>query len=458
MRRLVPFLLVLATALAASAVHAAPAVPLPGTVFVLAGGGWGHGVGMSQWGAYGQAKAGRDYRAILAHYYTGTTLETPPGLAARRLRVLVADRQATATISSTSSFVVRDGSSTTYELPAGSVAVGPSLELPVGENHAPVKLVGPLLFRSGASGVLTTGRTGYRGDLRVAVVAKRLQLVNVVGLETYLLGVVPGEMPTDWPLEALKAQAVAARTYALARVVEGRPYDLTSDSRSQLYHGVANEGTGATRAVRATKGEILTFAGAPIQAVYSSSSGGRTASAVDVYGNDIPYLQSVDDPWDAASPNHRWAPRTFTAAALADAFGLPTPVADARIVSGTVGRPAELRLTTTAGGTFGWRLSDVRARLGLKSSSFRLGTLRLVAAVSTKPGVRVVTGVIRDVDGAVLERLGPAGTWAPVTAKLALDADGVFTITLRPATTTTYRLAAPGLVGPSLTVRAGKAA
>ena len=174
-----------------------------------------------------------------------------------------------------------------------------------------------------------------------------------------------------------------------------------------------------------------------------------------MYGNDVPYLRSVDDPWDALSPNHRWEPRALTPTAIAKAFGLASPVVDARIVAGVQGRPAELRLTTAAGATHAVRTTTARAMLGLKSSSFRIGVLRLgLAETAPKLAGRVrLAGVVRDIDGVVLERRDADGAWARVAGRLALDPDGVFTVTLRPATTTTYRLSAPGLAGPSLTVR-----
>ena len=105
-------------------------------------------------------------------------------------------------------------------------------------------------------------------------------------------------MPRSWPLEALKAQAVAARTYALVSIVKGKPFDLYSDWRSQVYYGVEEESAATTRAVRETRAAILTFGGLPAQTLYFSSSGGRTRSAIDVYGTDFPYLVAVDDPWD----------------------------------------------------------------------------------------------------------------------------------------------------------------
>ena len=101
-------------------------------------------------------------------------------------------------------------------------------------------LPGPLLFSPGTA-PLTLGGRGYRGSLRVKTTGSALQVVNVLGLESYLLGVVPSEMPNRWPAEALAAQAVVARTYALAHLAKGGDYDLYPDTRSQVYGGIAAE-------------------------------------------------------------------------------------------------------------------------------------------------------------------------------------------------------------------------
>lgn len=451
MRRLA-VLTVLLAALAATATTAAPAAPGTPTAFVLAGGGWGHGVGMSQWGAFGQAKAGRDYRQILATYYRGTEIGSAPAPLLERLRVLVADGLPDVTL--TNVVTVFDGAGKRYPLPKGTATVGSDLKLPVGKDGKQVALTGPVTFRAAKGAFLTYRGKGFRGDLRVGAVGERLQLVNIVGLEAYLLGVVPGEMPKDWPLDALKAQAVAARTYAVGNLVEGRPFDLYSDSRSQVYYGVASEASGPSQAVRETRGQILTYDGSPAQTFYFSSSGGRTISALDAFGSDLPYLVAVDDPWDTASPNHAWPAQLLTGPQLAKRFGLAGAIADVAYVPGTPGKPAVLRVTTTKGVTTDVRLSDVRSRLGLRSTSFRLGLLRLDRPAGKVPsnGVLRLTGIARDLRDVVLEQQGPSGTWTTVK-RLAPTADGTFVVTLRPAGTTVYRLAADGLGGPPLTVR-----
>ncbi|MCZ7589330.1 MAG: SpoIID/LytB domain-containing protein [Gaiella sp.] len=446
-------LLVLAVALLAFGAAGSGAAPRPSaTAFVLTGGGFGHGVGMSQWGAYAQAKAGRDYRQILATYYRGTELGSAPAQLLERVRVLVADRLPKATVKNVGA--VFDGAGNRYSVRGATIATGPELELPVGRDGKRLALSGPVTIRAARGAFLAYGGRQFRGDLRAANVDGRLQLVNVVGLEAYLLGVVPGEMPKDWPLAALRAQAVAARTYAVGNLVHGRSFDLYSDWRSQVYYGVAAETPGPTRAVTETRGEILTYDGLPAQAFYFSSSGGRTVSALDAFGTDVPYLASIDDPWDEVSPNHAWSPQLLTGAQLAKRFGLEGSVDDVAFVPGTPGKPAVLRLVASDGETAEVRLADVRSRLGLKSTGFRLGVLRLdrPAPLRGASPVLRLTGIARDLSDVVLEQRGPSGTWVTVR-RLAPEADGTFAVKLRPSGTTVYRLSADGLGSPPMTVR-----
>ena len=128
MRRLALTVLAALASVAAGAGQATAAPPSP-TAFVLAGGGWGHGVGMSQWGAFGQAKAGRDYRAILAHYYPGTTLGPSPVAVPAKLRVLVADGVAAITVTTQGAINVVDAAGAKAQV-AGQLRLGPKLVLP----------------------------------------------------------------------------------------------------------------------------------------------------------------------------------------------------------------------------------------------------------------------------------------------------------------------------------------
>ena len=449
MRRLA---LIVVAALAGLATTAgASAAPASTPMFVLAGGGWGHGVGMSQWGAFGQAKAGRDYRTILSYYYPGTTLGPSPTALPSKLRVLVAEGLSSVTVTAKTALAVVDAAGTRVRA-ASPLTLGPGLVLRAGSGP-PTSLQGPVTLRAAGGGRLTVGDKTYRGALRIAKAAGKLQLVNIVSLEAYLLGVVPGEMPKDWPLDALEAQAVAARTYAVANIVTGKSYDLYSDARSQLYYGAEVEAPGPTRAVTETRGQILSYDGAPAQTFYFSSSGGRTLSALDAFGVDLPYLVSVDDPWDVLSPNHQWDTQVMSGAKLGKRLGLGGAVSDVTYQPGTPGTPAGLRFTTSAGSVVE-RLSDIRNLLALKSLDFQLGVLRLddPSDGPRAPGVVRLTGVARSVSDVRLERRTPAGDWVSV-ARIASTADGTFAVRVRVASTTAYRLAAGGVAGPALTLR-----
>ncbi len=453
MRRLLSALALLATALTAAA--SATAAGSSSTAFVLTGGGWGHGVGMSQWGAFGQAKAGRSYDQILAYYYRGTTLG-PSAHAPTRVRVLVADGLDSVTVSAPGPIVVDPGSGKRLRA-AGTITIGAALAVTAPAGLAEAALKGPVTLRPTTGSHLTVAGKAYRGALVVArSAAGKLQLTNAVGLEAYLLGVVPGEMPRDWPLEALKAQAVAARTYALSSLVQGKSFDLYSDWRSQVYYGVGAEAPGTTRAVKETRGQTLSFDGAPAQTFYFSSSGGRTVSALDAFGEDVPYLVSVADPWDAQSPKHRWEPTVLGGQQLADRLGLHGAVSDVVFQAGVPGTPAALRVTTTAGSVSTEPLSDVRTRLGLDSLDFRIGVLRFdpPAAARRADGMVRVTGLARDADDVALERRVGPGSWV-VAKRITPAADGSFTVGVRVSRTCAYRLTADGLAGPVVTLRAG---
>ncbi len=429
-----------------------PSTTLSAPVYVLSGGGYGHGVGLNQYGALGQARANRSYRDILGFYYPGTEFGKAP---ISKVRVLVADSRPAISVGSPVPFSVRDGSGTVTPLPPGEVALRPGLKVVV--DGAAKALPDPLTFSPGKGATLTLDGKGYRGEFGVTVVQKAqqkaLQVVDVVGLDAYLLGVVPGEMPKEWPAAALEAQAVAARSYALASIVKNRPFDLFSDGRSQMYYGVAAESPSTTAAVKATHGETLTYAGKVATTYYYSSSGGRTASSEDVFGVATPYLQSREDPWDALSPYHRWPSRSFTAASLAQALKLSAPVVDVVVVPTASGRPASVMLVKKTGVSVLLSAADVQARLGLRSTAFRFGVLRVgPPPVATGAGAPVVvSGLARDVDGPLLEKLALTGAWL-ASVKVAPKEDGSFAVTVQPKVTATYRLTAEGQVGPALTI------
>ena len=430
MRRTLLALIGIALALAASAPAGsrapAPAVaPVTATTFVASGRGWGHGVGMSQYGALGYANDGWTYDQILAHYYAGAQLGPAP---VARVRVLVAEARPVLTVKSTVPFRVRDVFGKIYALPAGDVQLGPKLWVTV--NGAPTELAGPIVFLPGSTPLVLD--RPYRGQIEVGVTGQKLNAVNVVGLELYLQGVIAQEMPSAWPDEALKAQAVAARSYALSHRVSGKGFDLYADVRSQVYGGVAGEHPRTTAAVQRTKGEVLLWEGKPIDALFHSTSGGKTLAAVEVFGKAVPYLVAADDPHSALSPVHRWGPTPIAEATIRKGLKLRSPVTALKLTRGPSGRVTTVQ-AVTASGTTKISGATLRSAAGLRSTWITaLGSLSL-----SRPGgpavygkVLTVSGKAAGIKGAVLsQRID--GVWQPLpglTAKVKLLAPSSFRI------------------------------
>ncbi|QZA33875.1 SpoIID/LytB domain-containing protein [Hydrogenibacillus sp. N12] len=165
-----------------------------------------------------------------------------------------------------------------------------------------VPLAGELAVASGGGAVRVEekkdGRS-YRGQIVVTAASGRLAVINALPLEAYLYGVVGVEMASGWPMEALKAQAVLARTYALGNLKKYGVADLSDTTYDQAYEGLDREAADVRQAVDATRGEVLTVGGRPAQALYSSNAGGMSAHGTEVWGNDVSYLRPVPSPDDA---------------------------------------------------------------------------------------------------------------------------------------------------------------
>ena len=157
------------------------------------------------------------------------------------------------------------------------------------------------------NGYVWIGDRWYRGETQLVNDGSDLTVINRVELEDYLYSVVGGEMPTSWPIEALKAQAVAARSYALheSNRSGNQLYDLESTTASQVYKGIKSETRSTHEAVNSTEGQVLTYGGKPILAVFHSSSGGHTENVEDVWSRPLPYLKSVVD-YDHTAPVYEW--------------------------------------------------------------------------------------------------------------------------------------------------------
>jgi len=424
---------------AASCVAAKPGT---GPLFLFTGHGWGHGIGMSQYGAWGYALHGYGYQQILSHYYPGTTLGTTQQTL---IRVLLADGKKTLKVSCAVPFTVTDANGTTVQMPAGPLTLTPKLL--VGGRS----LVAPLTFDAGAGGWMTLTRP-YRGQIQVDVVNNKLRAINVVGLEDYLYGVVPAEMPSSWSPPALQAQAVASRSYAIATKKVAAPFDVYGDTRSQMYLGVSRETPATNAAVDATRGQVLMYAGKVAATFFFSSSGGETESISDGWGvAPVPYLVSVSDPFDTLSPYHDWGPVPVSAKTFASALKVKGSILDLQTVTDPEGRVAKVTVATLPSLSLGTTQPSfgggaVAAALGLRSTWFSVTMMSLQQPAPVAPvqyGSSVtLTGLIRGVTGVSLEQRVYGGSWTLV-GSVTPAADGSLLLPETPTTTTDYRLALP---------------
>jgi SpoIID/LytB domain protein len=412
-----------------------------GALFLVSGHGNGHGVGMGQWGAQGYAQQGYAYDAILDAYYPGTTLGDTTTTS---IRVLLASGKKKLIISSKKPITVEDGDGVDHTLAAGSTILTPALKLAV--DGGPAQALAPPLTFSPAKGSTLTLGNRYRGRIVVDVQDSKLRAINVLGLQQYLYGVVTSEMPSNWLPAALQAQAVAARSYALASRRAGAPFDVYADGRSQAYLGVSAETPAGRQAVDTTAGQVLLYNGEVALTLFSSSTGGRTQSASDAFGPPgRPYLVSVPDPYDTISPYHDWGPVAVTGTTLATAVGAVGRVVDATVKRNPSRRVKALKVTSLSRGeqlTASVSGGIAASALGLRSSWFSVGVLSLQPPYpnpAIAPGTRVaLSGVVRGVSGVVVQR-SIAG--APWTQFRSITTTGAFKLSVRPKVTTKYRLA-----------------
>src|SRR3954453_20009935 len=292
-------LLFAATALALCLAPAARA----GVNWVVRGHGFGHGVGVSQYGAYGYALHGKDYRFILAPYYQGSTIGQIEGT--RIVRVLLDISPGDIGFSAgTSACGVALDPARTYEAHRDGTRV--KLRSSAGK---PLADCGTKLRAAGKGKIAISGVT-YRGVLEAVPTESNpgsLNVINALPVEQYVKGVVPNESPPSWPAAELQAQAIESRSFALTAGVGGNGFDLYDDTRSQVYDGLSSETAATTAATEATRGQVVTSGGKIAETYFSACSGGYTESVQNVFfGPAIPYLTGVPDPYDYYCPLHDW--------------------------------------------------------------------------------------------------------------------------------------------------------
>ena len=343
--------------------------------FSFSGSGFGHGVGMSQWGAYGMAKESNTATQILQHYFTGSvvapiddTMDVNVSLSSRvasqsfRLESLgdpTSTLEMTAADGSVHLLAINDVVTTKYV--SGRIEVSVSGVTPVpaftttsltfrwpGNRETTTATGGPAVLRVAGPGVSIAKGGRYRYGYVSVTVAKLsgalnlgLQVNNILRLhDEYLYGI--AEVSSSWPAAAIQAQIITARSYAYKKVRAGirsacacNVYDDPRDQNFTGYSKLAeSRGAGARwkaavdgTAVSDSQGLALTVGGQVVSAYYSAADGGKTQNNEDVWGGaPLSYTRSVDDPWSltyAASNVSRWVPRSFSQAQMATAFGAP---------------------------------------------------------------------------------------------------------------------------------------
>lgn len=367
----------------AAPVHAADSWRIPHSArIVVEGHGYGHGKGLSQYGAQRAASQGRSYREIVRYYYPRTRW----GRASGSVRIWISrDLTNDVQVHSRPGLTARrTGTSTTWDLARAKPRADRWRVVPSGDQRSRLQYrqrgwhtwrTVPGLLELSAHGRPVRLRTAdgvasYRGVLRSVPSSPGNRItVNVLPLETYLRGVVPAETyASTWHQQALRAQAVAARSYAVHERADRRAaaYDLCDTAACQAYGGAAAEYPTTDRAVRATARQVLTYRGRAAFTQFTASSGGWTVDG------GAPYLPARRDRWDSAQdPYHSWRVRfrdTELEAAFPGVGDLTRVEVSGRDGHGEWGGRAGTVTLTGTGGTVTTSGSDFAQRLGLASS------------------------------------------------------------------------------------------
>ncbi|UJA21549.1 SpoIID/LytB domain-containing protein [Thermoleophilia bacterium SCSIO 60948] len=268
--------------------------------WTIRGHGYGHGVGMSQYGAYGMAQQGKGYKQIIKHYYKGSKIGKGPK---RKVKVLVGSGGSVGFSHAKAACgkKLRQGKSYRFDAKGSKVILR-------GSNGKRLKSCGAAGTANSAGGKIDiAGKGAYRGDLAATVSGGSLLHINRVSLDDYVAGVISREMPSSWDQQALRAQALVARSYGVATDKPG-PFDHYDDTRSQVYGGIAAETDATNQAVRKTRGQVVKAGGDVAITYFYSTSGGRTESVQFGFpgASPVSYLKSVKDPFDKISPAHNW--------------------------------------------------------------------------------------------------------------------------------------------------------
>ncbi|MBK8446439.1 MAG: SpoIID/LytB domain-containing protein [Micropruina sp.] len=364
----------------------AAVAPMNATI-VITGAGWGHGIGMSQYGAYGAADAGLSHEQILAFYYPGTKLAKLT--AGNTIRVWISsDTDNALNVLPAKGQRVRDSAGRSYSLPTGSNyrqwrikrsgskrvlqylnAKGSWVTRSTGLSAARVwSIDNPT--RGLVTARLPGGRNrDVRGKLALRFYGSGARTVNTLGMESYLRGVVPAEMPTSWHAEAVRAQAVAARSYAARFQVSPKTssYDLCDTTACQVYSGQDVETSGGNAAVAATANQVLKSGSAIALTMFSSSNGGHSADG------GTSYLVAKADPYDGRMRNQKWS-AWFSSSAIQKMYPAIGTLRSVQVAErdgdGAWGGRAERVLIAGSKGSISLTGAAFRSAFGLKERLF----------------------------------------------------------------------------------------
>ncbi|MEO7269487.1 MAG: SpoIID/LytB domain-containing protein [Knoellia sp.] len=378
---------------------ASGAAAATGPVIALNGRGFGHGRGMSQWGARGAANQGKTVAEILDFYYPGTTAASI-GNPEVRVNITAMNQRPTVVVAE-SGLTLTDGTCTDPLTRAGATQwrstplLGGTwkLEAYVPANSSWFTVTSPCAsFASAkhltfvgdgsiANSVITlvtpSGNRQYRGGLRSTIVnltsASVSGTVNVLAMDAYLRSVVPAEMPASWSLEAVKAQAVAARSYTAARLGSTKGFDICDTTACQVYPGLTSsnpEHPNSDAAITATSGQVRKYGTAIAQTEFSSTNGGQ------IVGSNLPYQVSKTDPYDGVyteAPD-TWSYLTMPVSAIESAWSTIGTFRSMKISRTGVGawfggRASSIELTGTTG-TQSVSAETFRSKLNLRSTWF----------------------------------------------------------------------------------------
>ena len=412
-----------------SSLFTTPANAVPNE-WIIVGSGWGHGVGLSQYGALGQALDGRSWQDILSHYYPGTSLSDSPvdkqiivGLSQDKTAVFVRldkltddaqlemsiDGNPVATIGSGTIIRIESngnsvvtsggddgraeargaGKKISFRISAGSGLINTNSGTP--DTNAGSALSSPgHRYKYGTLNVVYGGDNDGRADLYTSI-SMRLA-------DEYVLGI--GEMSSSWPKAALVAQVVASRSYGLGKANSGIRGNcgchIYNNATDQVYVGYSKESDAWKDAVNsalngAGQPAVLTFGGKAITAYFASSTGGRTMSTLDAWGGNVAWSQSVDDNWslNARNPNSRWGVR-MSQSAMAAALGLSNVQSIDVVERYSSGAAKTLVAKDSNGGSVTLSGRTFQARMKLKST-YVVGAVD-IALADTLGGIPTQSG------------------------------------------------------------------